>query len=105
MLSTGSQTSIWRVRAPLLTVLWPKVGTALQGRLLRLRPLNGLAATGAVGQEIMEAVRAAIAPRSAEEEPRMSGSARGVAMQGLLCLQSLWMKAYPLFTLSTLTNE
>ena len=76
LLLTGSQTSIWRVRAPLLTVLWPKVGTALQGRLLRLRPLNGLAATGAVGQDTMEAVRAAIVPRSANEEPRIP-EARG----------------------------
>ena len=45
----------------MLTVLWAKVGTALQGRLLRLSPLKGLAATGAVGHETMEAVRAAIA--------------------------------------------
>ena len=73
MLSTGSHTSIWRVRAPLLTVLWAKVGTALQGRLLRLRPLNGLAATGAVGQDTMEAVRAAIAASFGVEEPKELG--------------------------------
>ena len=73
LLSTGSHTSIWRVRAPLLTVLWAKVGTALQGRLLRLRPLNGLAATGAVGQDTMEAVRAAIAASFGVEEPKELG--------------------------------
>ncbi len=60
LLFTGSHTSIWRVFAPLLTVLWAKEGTALQGRLLRLSPLKGLAATGAVGQHILVAVRAAI---------------------------------------------
>lgn len=60
LLFTGSHTSIWRVLAPLLTVLWAKEGTALQGRLVRLSPLKGLAATGAMGQETMEAVRAAI---------------------------------------------
>lgn len=61
LLSTGSHTSIWRVTEPLPTVLCAKVGTALQGMLLRLKPLKGLATTGAVGQDTMEAVRAAIA--------------------------------------------
>ena len=36
-------------------------GHSLRGRLVRLRPLKGLGATGAVGQDTMEAVRAAIA--------------------------------------------
>ena len=71
MLFTGSHTSIWRVRAPLLTVLWAKEGTALQGRLVRLSPLKGLAATGAVGQEIMEAVRAAIGSKRVTWEPEV----------------------------------
>ncbi len=73
MLLTGSHTSIWRVLAPLLTAFWAKVGTALQGRLLRLRPLNGLAATGAVGQDTMEAVRAAIAAKFGVEESKEPG--------------------------------
>lgn len=73
LLLTGSHTSIWRVLAPLLTAFWAKVGTALQGRLLRLRPLNGLAATGAVGQDTMEAVRAAIAAKFGVEESKEPG--------------------------------
>ncbi len=64
LLSTGSHTSIWRVRQPFETVLWAKVGTAFAGRATRARPekpaLLGLAAT-ATGQETREAVRAAIA--------------------------------------------
>ena len=97
LLLTGSQTSIWRVRAPLLTVLWAKEGTALQGRLLRLSPLNGLAATGAAGQDTMEAVRAAIAPISAEKEPRIPGARGDWQCKALYVLETLWMKAYPLF--------
>ena len=73
LLLTGSHTSIWRVLAPLLTAFWAKVGTALQGRLLRLRPLNGLAATGAVGQDTMEAVRAAIAAKFGVKESKEPG--------------------------------
>ena len=71
MLFTGSHTSIWRVRAPLLTVLCAKEGTALQERLVRLSPLKGLAATGAVGQETMEAVRAAIGSKRVTWEPKV----------------------------------
>ena len=74
LLSTGSHTSIWRVRAPLLTVLWANEGTALQGRLLRLSPLKGLAATGAVGQDTMEAVRAAIVSECEGKEPKVPGA-------------------------------
>ena len=74
LLFTGSQTSIWLVRAPLLTVLWANEGTALQGRLLRLSPLKGLAATGAVGQDTMEAVRAAIVFECEFGEPKVPGA-------------------------------
>ncbi len=73
LLFLGSHTSIWRVLAPLETVLWAKVGTALQGRLLRLRPLKGLAATETVGQDIMEAVMAAIAAKVATRKPEVPG--------------------------------